>query len=148
MFLRDYALRPSCYECTAKSNKKSDITIADFWGIESIAPEMNDGKGTSLVLVRTEKGQQFFNRIENDIKSKEVSYEDGVKCNPSEYKSPERPPQRDIFFHDLRTLNFFEMEQKYAAPVPVPLKGKMKQAIKKIILRTPVCKLIRGVLKK
>ena len=30
MFLRDYCLRPSCYECVAKDVKKSDLTIADF----------------------------------------------------------------------------------------------------------------------
>lgn len=61
MFLRDYCLRPSCYECIAKKVKKSDITIADFWGIHRVATEMNDGKGTSLVLIRSEHGKQVFN---------------------------------------------------------------------------------------
>ena len=42
MFLQDYCLRPSCYECSAKKVKMSDITIADFWGIDNIAPELND----------------------------------------------------------------------------------------------------------
>ena len=43
MFLRDYCLRPSCYECAAKKVKMSDLTIADFWGINDVAPDMNDG---------------------------------------------------------------------------------------------------------
>ena len=30
----------------------SDLTIADFWGINDVAPDMNDGMGTSLVLIR------------------------------------------------------------------------------------------------
>ena len=51
MFLRDYCLRPSCYECAAKKVKMSDLTIADFWGINDVAPDMNDGMGTSLVLI-------------------------------------------------------------------------------------------------
>ena len=42
MFLRDYCLRPSCYECAAKKEKMSDLTVADFWGIKEVAPEMND----------------------------------------------------------------------------------------------------------
>lgn len=29
MFLRNYCLRPSCYDCTAKKVKMSDVTIAD-----------------------------------------------------------------------------------------------------------------------
>ena len=32
MFLRNYCLRPSCYECVAKEVKTSDLTIADFLG--------------------------------------------------------------------------------------------------------------------
>ena len=85
MFLRDYCLRPSCYECIAKKVKKSDITIADFWGIKAVAPEMNDGMGTSLVLIRTDKGQSVFDNISDTLKVKEVSYESGVKGNPAEY---------------------------------------------------------------
>ena len=56
MFLRDYCLRPSCYDCAAKKVKMADLTIADFWGINDVAPEMNDGNGTSLILIRTDKG--------------------------------------------------------------------------------------------
>ena len=40
-------LRPSCYQCQAKSGRShSDITIADFWGINTEMPEMDDDKGT------------------------------------------------------------------------------------------------------
>ncbi len=133
MFLRDYCLRPSCYECAARKVRCSDITIADFWGIDDVASEMNDGKGTSLVLVRTEKGQKFFKQMEDCIKSKKVSYEDGVKCNPAEYTSPARPPERDTFFSDMGMLSFLDMERKYAMPLPVPLKRRIKRLIKKII---------------
>lgn len=54
MFLSNFCLRPSCYECHAKNFKCADMTIADFWGIENVAPEMDDGRGTSLVIARTE----------------------------------------------------------------------------------------------
>lgn len=113
MFLRDYCLRPSCYECHAKIKKRSDMTIADFWGIESVAPEMNDGKGTSLVLVRTEKGRQLFCSIKDRLDFKEVSYEDGVKENPVEYKSVERPSERDTFFGNMNKMSFEKLRNKY-----------------------------------
>lgn len=137
MFLRDYCLRPACYECHAKQYKKADMTIADFWGIENVAPEMNDGRGTSLVITRTEKGQNFFDNIKSELKWKEVSYEDGVKSNPSEYKSVARPRQRDTFFEDLDKLSFEEMTKKYAADIRIPFKrrvlNKIKRTIKKIL---------------
>ena len=50
MFLRNYCLRPDCYECQAKKNRKSDMTIADFWSMQNVVPEMNDGTRKSNVL--------------------------------------------------------------------------------------------------
>lgn len=133
MFLRDYCLRPSCYNCIAKSVKMSDITIADFWGINDIVPEMNDGKGTSLVLIRTDKGENIFSGISKGLKLKKISYEDGVKNNPAEYKSCKRPPQRDTFFLDMQSLGFAELEKKYASPARITIKGRIKRKFKNLI---------------
>lgn len=142
MFLRDYCLRPSCYACVAKKEKMSDLTVADFWGIKEAVPEMNDGLGTSLVLIRTKKGQRVFDHISNEMKLKEVSYEAGIKGNPAEYKSCARPSQRDTFFHDLRTMSFEQLEGKYAASIKYPLKTRIKMKLKKIIKIT--LQVIRG----
>ena len=58
-FLSDMILRPSCYNCQAKCGRsKSDITLADYWGIDQVQPNMDDDKGTSLLIVHTEKGRQ------------------------------------------------------------------------------------------
>lgn len=133
MFLRDYCLRPSCYECVAKKVKMSDLTIADFWGIDKVAPDMNDGMGTSLVLIRTEKGRSVFEKISETMKLQEVTYEDGVANNPAEYKSCARPPQRETFFDDMQSMSFEELEKKYAAPVKRSLKSRIKRKVKNLI---------------
>lgn len=135
MFLKDYCLRPSCYDCTAKKVKMSDLTIADFWGINDVAPEMNDGNGTSLILVRTNKGMKLFKTISSNLKLKEVNFEDGVRSNPAENKSCRRPPQRDTFFEDMEALGFEEFEKKYATPMTFKrrLKRKIKSVIKTIL---------------
>ena len=118
------------------------MTIADFWGIQNVAAEMNDGRGTSLVITRTEKGQELFKGIKSELKWKEVSYEEGVKGNPSEYKSVARPQQRDTFFEDLDKLSFEEMAKKYAADMKIPLKRRVVNKLKRIIKR-----ILGGVLK-
>ena len=133
MFLRDYCLRPSCYECTAKKVKMSDLTIADFWGINDVATEMNDGNGTSLILIRTDAGRKIFEKIAADFQLKEVSYEDGVRSNPAEYKSCARPMQRNTFFDDMQSMSFEELEKKYAAPIKVPFKTRVKRKMKNTI---------------
>ena len=135
MFLQDYCLRPSCYECAAKKVKMSDLTIADFWGINNIAPYMDDGLGTSLVLIRTTKGNKLFESANRNMKMKEVSYEDGVKGNPAEYKSCARPSQRDKFFEDMRTMGFDDLKEKYAVPIRYSLKIRVKRKIKTTVKR-------------
>ena len=142
MFLQDYCLRPSCYECTAKKVKMSDLTIADFWGINNVAPDMDDGLGTSLVLIRTMKGNELFESANRNMKMKEVSYEDGVKGNPAEYRSCARPSERDKFFEDMRTMSFEELKEKYAAPIRYSLKTRVKRKIKAAIRKT--LRVIRG----
>lgn len=113
MFLSDYCLRPSCYQCMAKFIKQSDITIGDFWGVDAVIPKMNDKKGTSIVIIRTENGQILFNKFKEDLICAEVTYEDAVKWNPAEYKSVNRPNERDRFFLDMHELPFDILSKKY-----------------------------------
>lgn len=67
-FLSDIYLRPSCYACKCKNGvNHSDMTIADFWGINQIAPEFDDDKGVGLVLLNTKKGEEYFSRLPMDM---------------------------------------------------------------------------------
>ena len=56
--------RPSCSRCNFVSkNRKADITIGDFWGINKIHPEFYDKEGISLVIINSERGKQIFRKI-------------------------------------------------------------------------------------
>lgn len=84
VFLKDFCLRPSCHTCPAKSGKSgSDLTIADFWGIND--PDWDDDRGTSLILVHSRQGQQSLYSC--NIPNKQTSYEDAISHNPSIEKS-------------------------------------------------------------
>lgn len=96
-FLSDIYLRPSCYECKCKNGvSHSDLTIADFWGIDHLMPDFDDDKGVGLVLVNTEKGQQIFNRL--SVKARLSSLPDVIPLNGGfrEYMKPH--PRRAEFF--------------------------------------------------
>lgn len=135
MFLRDYCLRPSCYECVAKKEKMSDITIGDFWGIELVDEEMADVFGTSIVILRTKKGDTVFNKIVDGVKTKEVSYEAAIRWNPAEYKSCEKPLCRSVFFEDMCAVGFEDLQTKYEKTNDVALNEKIKCNIKRMIKR-------------
>lgn len=80
-FLSNFYLRPSCYSCTARTGKSgSDISIADFWGVQNYYPEFDDDRGVGLVLVNSDKGIKAYEQTNSD--SIESTYEQGVNQNP------------------------------------------------------------------
>jgi len=100
-FFQNLYLRPSCYNCPVKSFKSgSDITVADYWGIKNILPEFDDGKGTSLVIVNTEKALKIYSSLcKNDF---ETTYADTLVGNPRiEVGLAFLPQERTLFFKKL-----------------------------------------------
>lgn len=102
IFLDNVILRPSCYNCKAKGGRSgSDLTIADFWRIEQLNPEMDDDKGTSLVLVHTDKGKDHITALQ--LKTWEAQYDDIIRFNKAVEYSAKEHPKRCQFFARLNT---------------------------------------------
>ncbi len=129
LFLKNYILRDSCYNCVFKNkNRISDITLADFWGIQNINKEMFDNKGTSLVIVNSERGNELFNSIKKNIKYAETNLEEAIRYNPSMIKSSEKPENREELLTELRNYdNFDRAIKKY-----IPKENIFKQVINTI----------------
>ena len=76
-FLRNVILRPSCYNCQFRNGKShSDITLGDFWGIQSIKPELFDNNGISAIIVNTKKGSDIIEQNKNGLQVVNVDYSD------------------------------------------------------------------------
>ena len=102
-------LRPSCYACRFKNdNFYSDITLGDFWGIQSVMPEMDDNGGTSLVICNTDKGKKLLTDISNLLVIKEADYDMAVSNNTAAIKSVYKPGSRDIFFNHIKHRNIIK----------------------------------------
>lgn len=137
-FLRNTSLRDSCYNCSfKKKNRISDITLADFWGIENILPEMDDNRGTSLVIVNSKKGQELIDSIKEKMKNEEVDLLEAIKYNPSMISSAKQDKNRGKFFENLNTLEFNELVEKYTYRPSFIKKviNKLKFIIKKVLKR-------------
>lgn len=58
-------LRPSCHNCPTRGfSSGSDITLADYWGVDEQLPELDDDKGLSLVAIHTEKALSLLEHIQ------------------------------------------------------------------------------------
>lgn len=120
-FLRNLSLRPSCYDCQFKKlNRLSDITVADFWGIQNIAPEMDDDKGISLVIVHSEKGQKLWESVQALIVKKDVDLLDAIKDNSPMTTSVSVPLNRNKFMKVVKYKRFDKCVERYVDSKPKP----------------------------
>lgn len=108
-------VRPSCYDCKFKSfPQKADITLADFWGIEKLDPTMDQDKGTSMVMINSDKGAELFDTIKGDIIYKEFSQKEASSGNPAMNHSLTSVfGTREKFFSDLDKMPFDKLAIKY-----------------------------------
>ena len=135
LFVGDYISRESCENCKFKGyNRVSDITLGDFWGIWDIDPQMDDDKGTSVVLIQSEKGQQLWNIIRDQIVYKEVSLEQASEQNPSMLVSSKAHENRKNVLDKIREEHFDECEKIFAqqqSTLIIKVKRKINMLIKK-----------------
>ena len=95
LFLSNTILRPSCYGCKFKAGKSgSDVTLADFWGIDKIDPAFDDDKGVSAVLIYNDKASGWLTLSD----TKAFTYQDVLKGNYSLAYSVAQPVNRTYFF--------------------------------------------------
>lgn len=98
-FFANMTLRPSCHACAQKTTDRvSDLTLADCWGIDHFLPEMNDHKGTSAVIPHTEKGFAFLQSFGQSVEIREVPFEKVLRYNCAMIQSAISHPRRSNFF--------------------------------------------------
>lgn len=129
LFYKHIMFRPSCGDCKyTNTTRPSDITLADFWGIEKAVPNFDDDKGVSLVFLNTEKGKSLFNNIKDNVEYQPSKLEDCMQPNlqhPSVFST-----QYDDFWKDYQNNGFEYVSRKYGNN---NLKAKSKYLIKKIL---------------
>jgi coenzyme F420-reducing hydrogenase beta subunit len=147
-FLKDICLRPSCYDCQFKTiHRQSDITLADFWGIQNMLPDMDDDKGTSLIFVNSKAGQVMIEQIADKMRFKEVDLNEAVKYNPAAIQSVGPNPNREKFFKELDKLNFDDLVTKYCTDkLSVRIKRRIYSAIRTTLAKLKLLGFVKSVL--
>lgn len=101
-FLSNICLRPACYFCQFKEiPHPSDITLGDCWGVEQHSPEMDDDKGTSVVIVNSPIGKELFESISDGLITKEMPLDIVLPVDAESRNSVEAHCNRNKFFAQL-----------------------------------------------
>lgn len=112
MYFNSLITRESCSSCKYASVERiSDVTISDFWSIDSCETRLNDEKGTSCIFVNTLKGKYYFERVLQDLQIEEHSIDESMQPNLC---GPTKPNKDcDIFWKDYKTRGFDYCMRKY-----------------------------------
>ena len=104
------------YACKFKEiPRNSDITLGDFWGVEKVAPDLEQNLGTSMVMLNTTKGEKFFEKIRCKLVCRDFSLDDILPGNRGALLEPIKYPpiDRDTMFEDMNRMPFDEIAKKY-----------------------------------
>ena len=137
-FLNGDCYRESCYQCRyADTNRVGDLTCGDFWGVEKVRTQFMDTKGVSVVLVNSEKGKAFFEKIKEQAIILEVKPEEILPFQGNLVHPTRRPKLRDTFYQGINENGYIEklktglqLSERIKALLPqkvtIFLKGKLK----------------------
>ena len=122
LFLSRICQNTSCDGCHyRKLPRIADITLGDYWGISKYHPEMNDNKGTSVVLLNTTPGSMLFESVADNVVQCDSKVENAIAGNPCIVRSSTPHPKRAEFFANLDKYTLDQLIKMYC-PFPSPLK--------------------------
>ena len=112
MYYSSAITRDCCFSCRyADTNRCSDLTIGDYWGIEKLDASFEDSLGVSVMLVNSEKGRLLLEQCEGTYIPGSLE-----TCRQPQLHCPVKcPGNRDMFLRDYRA-NFDKTIRKLAVP--------------------------------
>lgn len=131
LFLQNITLRPSCYDCKFRHGKSgSDITLADFWHIDRLFPDMYDDKGASMLLVNTKKGESILRQLFCNLR--EAPFDSIENYNKAWSESYSSHTCRNYFFDNYNKKSIIYLYKKIFHP-ELLLKNRIKHIIHEIL---------------
>ena len=113
-FNKRLSLRKSCGICEFSSaERQGDISLGDFWEIWAYDKTLDDRKGTSLVLLNSDKGEELFESVRSELNIvAETPIEAAIRGNPTLSRFVPLSPNRQQFFEDLNQYSLREAAKR------------------------------------
>lgn len=145
-FFSNICDRPSCYECAFKKRyRKSDFTIWDCYPVYAFDKKLDDDRGTSRVLIHSEKGRRIFEEVRQRCRVLEVDPDRLTAGVKEMFHSVDTNPRREEFFEDAACMEARTFFNKY---FPMTAKVKLERTARIVCYRTGVYALAKRAARK
>ncbi len=135
-FFSNIASRPSCYNCHFKYQvHKADFTIFDCFEVYKFDKNLDDDKGTTRVLLNSNKAISIFDKIKEKHISKEIEVDKLVLNFHQMFNSIKYNSNRANFFEDLNNCEFDYVMNKY---FPNSFKCKLEKYSRLILIKSGI----------
>lgn len=137
LYLKKYTISPSCFSCGFASTERiTDITIGDFWGIEKVDPKIDDDMGISFLSVNSLKGEQLLKKIEHSLWLEERNIDIAIPRQINLQHAPNKPIQYEKFWSDYKLKGGEYVLKHYTVfGTKNGLMNKIKKTIRKLKAR-------------
>ena len=106
--------RNSCYRCQYTTLQRvSDITLADFWGIEKYNFKGSTDAGVSMIITNTAQGMEAYRAVKDKTINKEFPVRYGVDSNYCLTNSTKKPSKTDEIIKEIATKGYESAAEKY-----------------------------------
>lgn len=128
-------LRPSCHNCKFKTfSRVSDLSLGDFWGIGNYQKELDSDKGTSVILINSQKGKELFSWMEDMLVCSKRTLAEVLAGNSCVLHSAPVGEFRTYFFDHMDKMSFDRLIEKIEYKSQhLTLKEKLAKVIHKIV---------------
>ena len=149
-FVKHFLFHESCYNCLfAKSGRVSDITVADFWGVDkTFISDKNILNGSNLVLIHSDKGNHIWKEISEKVVLYKRPLEEAINGNDTLRFPTDEPMNRQEVLKQIENDGFekaiqsnpeFLAKRKIAnrdfirTRISLMIPKRLKEIIKKIV---------------
>lgn len=145
-FFSNMNVRPSCSNCKYKDKDRiSDITMGDCWSIGKLVPKLDDNKGTSVVYVHSEQGENLIKLVAEKGSIFEINRDEAINLDGKKMlNNVEISEQFAYFWNDYSKMEYGKLMRKY---LPETLKQRLINIVKPIIKNNSYLKDLLGKLR-
>ncbi|MBQ8514237.1 MAG: Coenzyme F420 hydrogenase/dehydrogenase, beta subunit C-terminal domain [Ruminococcus sp.] len=144
-FFSDICDRPSCYECAFKKRYRvCDFTIWDCYSVGNFDKKLDDDKGTTRVLIHSEKGRDLFEQIKPQLRYTEVTPDQLTAGVREMFHSVSGNEKREQFFRDANSKSGEALFGQY---FPETMKVRLERTVRIVCYKTGIYSAAKRVFK-
>lgn len=144
-FYKDISSRPSCYDCSFKTDRHpSDFTIFESWHASTVVPGLKDDNlGYTSVLINTDKGRNYFAKIKDRYEWYSIDKEQAIELDGIMVRNNSTPhPKREEYYKDLDNE---ELDEHIAKYIPISKKDYLLERSKTFLYKTKLLPILKRI---